>query len=434
VKRWIVILLVVAAVVLLVSPGIVGHLAEKNLQQNIDWAETEAPQLRVTTESFDRGWFASEGRHRISLRGTSIISPRNESASIVIETRVDHGLVAISSMSRDGGSLEPGLAQAVSTFHLDTGDGELVELPGKAFSRVSLSGITNVQYLLEQGSHEADGLVAEWSGADISLTIDSGGHSLAIDGIVQSLTVQSDNDTASIGGIEIRGTERQTDYGLSVGAVDLTAGPVHFGSADGVTGGFSEMRVVGETRLEGEQVNMDFTMSVGGVTAPAIGELGMDIAVSANGLDAESLGRISTALNASKSSNDPGRAMAQLYPLIKNDLQSLLSAGATVNIERFNLSLPQGDITSKLSVSVDESDAGAAFSWPALALLMTASADISMPEILVDMMLMMNPQADAIRQMGLLRKNGAAYEVQAEFAQGLLTVNGAPFPIPLYGF
>jgi hypothetical protein len=36
--------------------------------------------------------------------------------------------------------------------------------------------------------------------------------------------------------------------------------------------------------------------------------------------------------------------------------------------------------------------------------------------------------------MGLLRKDGDAYEMQAEFAQGLLTVNGAPFPIPVQGF
>jgi hypothetical protein len=33
--------------------------------------------------------------------------------------------------------------------------------------------------------------------------------------------------------------------------------------------------------------------------------------------------------------------------------------------------------------------------------------------------------------MGFLRKNGDVYEMRAEYAKGLLTVNGAPMPIPL---
>ncbi len=43
----------------------------------------------------------------------------------------------------------------------------------------------------------------------------------------------------------------------------------------------------------------------------------------------------------------------------------------------------------------------------------------------------MNPQAGALVGMGFLRKNGDVYEMRAEYAQGLLTVNGAPMPIPL---
>ena len=33
--------------------------------------------------------------------------------------------------------------------------------------------------------------------------------------------------------------------------------------------------------------------------------------------------------------------------------------------------------------------------------------------------------------MGFLKKNGDDYEMAAEYRKGLLTVNGAPMPIPI---
>ena len=43
----------------------------------------------------------------------------------------------------------------------------------------------------------------------------------------------------------------------------------------------------------------------------------------------------------------------------------------------------------------------------------------------------MNPDAGAIIGMGYLRRNGDVYEMHAEYAKGLLTINGAPMPIPM---
>jgi uncharacterized protein YdgA (DUF945 family) len=42
----------------------------------------------------------------------------------------------------------------------------------------------------------------------------------------------------------------------------------------------------------------------------------------------------------------------------------------------------------------------------------------------------MNPQAHAAIAMGFLRRKGDAYEMAASFENGLLTVNGAPMPLP----
>ena len=63
----------------------------------------------------------------------------------------------------------------------------------------------------------------------------------------------------------------------------------------------------------------------------------------------------------------------------------------------------------------------------------TASADISVQEALVRMGLEMNPEAAGLIDLGFLKLDGDVYRMQAEFAGGLLTVNGAPLPMPFPG-
>ena len=57
-KKSVVFLLLAIAVVVLVSPRIVGRLAEQSMDQNLDWAATETQEISVTSLGFDRGWFS----------------------------------------------------------------------------------------------------------------------------------------------------------------------------------------------------------------------------------------------------------------------------------------------------------------------------------------------------------------------------------------
>ena len=67
-KKGFVALLLVLAIIVLISPGIIGRLAEKSIEKNIDWAATESQEVVVTSQGFDRGWFSSEGQHRFEIR------------------------------------------------------------------------------------------------------------------------------------------------------------------------------------------------------------------------------------------------------------------------------------------------------------------------------------------------------------------------------
>ena len=162
-KKGFVALLIALAVIVLVSPGIVGHFAERSMEENLDWAATENREVVVTSQGFERGWFSSAGQHRIELKDGELRSELlsltgstddDDVPVLIIDTRLDHGIVPLASMSRDHGSLIPGLGNAVSTLHLEYADGASGDLPGKIYSNIGLTGNLRSNLVLEAGTFE----------------------------------------------------------------------------------------------------------------------------------------------------------------------------------------------------------------------------------------------------------------------------------------
>ena len=54
-KKGFVALLIALALIVLVSPGIVGHFAERSMEENLDWAATENREVVVTSTRGIRG-------------------------------------------------------------------------------------------------------------------------------------------------------------------------------------------------------------------------------------------------------------------------------------------------------------------------------------------------------------------------------------------
>jgi uncharacterized protein YdgA (DUF945 family) len=441
-KRWVVVLLVLLAVVILVSPGIVGHLAEQNLKNSISWAESESDDLLVTEEKFDRGWFTAEGRHRIELKHgdfrSSIIKLTGGAAGdevpvLIVDTRIDHGLVPITSLSRESGSLMPGLASTVSTLQLDPGDGELIAIPGTLYSQVRLTGATVSRYLLEPGSLDQDGFQVDWEGADVSMTMDSSRRSLRYDGTINPLSARTADASFRLGLTTFDGDSHYTDYEFMVGAIAFSIESMSLRRADGEEVTTGSVVIDASNDLVDDRVNGKTTVTIADFSIPGVGEVDAAMDVSANGLDARSLQAIITEFEKAQKTDDPDAAMAALYPQIEEDLQTLLSAGAELRIDRFDVTLPQGEVTTRLSFKLPETDAAADFSWAALILALTASADLRIPVALMELAQAANPESATLIAMGILKKDGESYIVNAQYEKGLLTVNGAPMPIPLPG-
>jgi len=432
VNKWLVAALVVLALLVLIAPGIVGRLAEQNIEENIDWAESDSPGVNIRTESFERGWFTSVGRHRVVLEGGQFAefsgeyrdaTGHPELPSLLINTEMAHGPLP-------GGSLSPGLANTVSTFQVDPGNGELIELPGTLTSKVGLAGDSDSTLLLEAGSFEHEGATIEWQGVDMNIVSNPGPGMVSVDGEIKPWTITDGDSSVNISAITITADQVRSDYGFSVGTVNVEMGKIEV-IENGAPFSIDGMSISGETSINGDRVNAQSTIAMNTMTLPVVGDVSLDIDFNLEGADATAAAAIGAALQNAQSSADPEAALANLYPEIEDDLGVLLGKGFSMNLDKLNISLPQGTVSSALEITLPENDAAGPVDWGSVLLQMSGKLDVRIPGAIYQMAAMLSPEAGQMIAMGILVEDGEDYVLSAEYAQGLFNVNGAPMPIPL---
>lgn len=437
-KKSIVILLVVLALAIIVSPGILGRLAEKSVDDNLNWAAAESGDLVVSSDSFDRGWFSSDGQHRVEIREGNLkamLLGLGEPADdidlpvLVINTHLDHGLFPVSSMAREKGSLMPGLGSAVSTLSVEFDNGDNVDIPGKIYSKIGLTGELQSSYVLEAGSREKNGATAAWGETQVDITTNPSTGNVVFEGKVGTLSIADGADLFAVDALTFSGRQAPTKFGFTVGDIKLELDTMSISSNGVQAGGLKRMSVDGNTHLSGDRLSARTFLEMQSQAIPQLGEFTVVADIKLDGADAGAIGALQKSLEAQGANPDPG----QMFATVEDDLKRLLASGFELRFDQFDITLPMGTVMSKINFKVAEEDA-ATFEWTTLLLATEASADISVPEALVEMALQMNPQAGAAVGMGFLQKNGDVYEMKADYKKGLLTINGAPMPIPMGAF
>lgn len=440
-KRWIVVVLIVLAVILLISPGIVGRLAEKSIENNISWAEIENPGVDVTTMSFARGWFTSVGQHRLILQSgafrdaSELYADEGGNArppALLINTRIDHGLLPVTSLSRDSGSLLPGLANTISTFQIDTGRDELIDLPGVLSSKIGLTGSSESHFLLQPGELEFGNLSAEWQGADLTIFSNPSSGFLGIEGSTAPFSITEEGEALVVGDMNVSVEQLRSEFGFNVGFATLQTGAIEVKSMVSPVA-ISSVKFHAENEIHDKRMDARSTFTVTGVAVPTFGEMDLVADISMQGLDAASLGVISAAFREAQAAADPDVALQTLYPDIENEMQTLIAAGGNIRFDQLDLILQQGTLQTRMDFNFAALDEDATFAWPAVLLAMTATLNMKIPLELYDVAQMLNPEIGTLLAMGVLIRKGDAYVIDAEYAQGLLNVNGAPMPIPMPG-
>lgn len=435
-KKGVVALLVVLALVVIVSPGILGRLAEKSVDENLNWAAAESGDLVVSSEKFDRGWFSSEGQHRVEIKEGNLRSVLVELGStddqlpvLVINTRLDHGLIPVSSMARENGSLAPGLGSAVSTMRVEFGQGESFEVPGKIFSNVGLGGELRSSYKLESGSHEQNNTTASWGASNLDVTTNPSSGNVKFKGNINSLSFSDGSESLGVDALTFSGRQEPTKFGFAIGDMKMDLDGLSV-SANGVAaGGLKHISIDGRTDLDDGRVGGRTRFEIASQSLPRFGEVSVAGDIGLAGADAAVVGRLVQTIEAI----GPNPDEAQVFAAVEGDLKRLLASGLEMSFDQLDVTTDMGTVTTAMNIKVLENDAST-FEWTSLLLQTEASADISVPAALIDMATQMNPQAGAAVGMGFLLKNGDAYEMKAEYKKGLLTINGQPMPIPMGAF
>lgn len=431
-KKSVVALFVVLAVIVLVSPGIVGRLAERSMDESLDWAAAENDDIVVTSQGFDRGWFSSAGRHRIELRDGPLKALVLDLANaedvaglpvLVVDTKLDHGLVAVTSMSRERGSLTPGLGRAVSTLAVEFADGSVADLPGTIYSKVALSGVLTSNLVLPAGTASEDGNTVDWGDVDVVLTASPQDGTIAIEGSVASLrAAYASGEATRIETLTFVGRQQPGPFGFPLGEMRLTFGSL-LATTDGDTTTLGAATLDARLDAEGRHVTAGSTMRIDGIETD-FGSANLFVDGRVHALDGAALGALWRYARESAGGGVDERQRALQ--------QDLLSGGFTLDVNRFDLDMPQGPIRTELHAALGETDA-ASFSWAALLLALEARFELSMAEDLADLAMALDPQAGAAIALGYLRKEGDAYTMRAELSKGRLTINGAPMQLPLGG-
>jgi uncharacterized protein YdgA (DUF945 family) len=435
VKKRVVAVLVLLAAVVLISPVIVGRMAERTMDDNLNWAASESGEVKITSERFVRGWFSSEGQHRIELLDGDVLTAvqayagpmaADELPALIINTHLDHGLIPVSSVSRKGGSLLPGLGSAVSTLQLELPNGEVVDLPGTIYSKVTLGGDLRSNYVLPAGSYSIENATATWGDINVDVTTDPASGEVAFDGTIGALSLGDGADAVQLNGLTFDGKQKPTSYGFAVGDIKFVLDGLTVASNGAQAVGVRAMSVTANTAIDDGDLESDATMNMTLYDIPQFGEMSMNMDLSLSGMDVELLDRMQRTVESMGPTPDP----TAIFPRIEEDAKRLFASGFELNFDELNVTLPQGTISSKMLFSFDERDP-ATFAWTSLLLSSEASIDLSIPEALVEIVVQDNPQAAMAIAGGFLVKQGSAYEMNAELKKGLLTVNGAPIPIPM---
>jgi uncharacterized protein YdgA (DUF945 family) len=438
VKKSVIALILLAVLIIIVSPGIVGKLAENSVGENLNWAARESGELVVTSEAFDRGWFSSEGQHRVTLGDGQLRTVVESLAGdadvdqlpvLLINTHIDHGLIAFSSMGREEGSLAPGLGRAVSTLAVELGDGEVVNLPGTIYSKVGIAGHLDSHYILEAGSTETvDGKVT-WEPTRINVVSSPSSGDIDYDGEIGAMTFGDAQQLVAIDGVTFAGERQRTSYGFNVGSFDMNMGTMTVTAGGMPMSGMQGLTLKASSNLDGDVVAAAMRMEMSGQKIPNFGDVSVIADMNLSELDAAAMGVLTKRLKGLSSSQDPNRLLLEA----EAEFKQLFAAGFNVTVNQLDIGLPMGTVETKMSLNFPAADS-ADFVWTSLLLSTVAQIDLRVPEALVQLATSMNPQAGAIVGMGYLKKEGDVYVMDAEFKKGLLTVNGAPIPIPLGAF
>ena len=295
-----------------------------------------------------------------------------------------------------------------------------------------MNGASHSRLLLEPGSFDHETTTFEWQGADMTVDTNPSTGTISVDGEIKAWKVAASDMVADFSAISITADQHRSDFGFNVGSVEMNMGPISL-VEDGAELSIESLSLSAESSINDDRMDGHSVVVIDTVNIPTVGTIDIAMDMAMERVDAASIAVIGKAIQEAQSAPDPEAALANLYPDIQEETETLFHKGFSVRMDKFDVALAQGVVSTKFNLDVPESAADTDFSWSTVLLTMSASIDLRIPGTIFEMAAMMNDQAGSLVAMGVLVPDGEDFVMDAEYAQGLINVNGVPLPVPIPG-
>lgn len=432
-------------VALLAAPWLLGSFAEREIERRLDAGAQSQPGIAIVTEEYRRRWFSSDSRHRIVVTDPTVTEALRELAggeafadepAIVITTRIGHGPLPLGEDAR----LQPGLSRAVSTFSLETGaGGDPIPLPGRLVSSTALDGSLHAEFRMEPGSRELAGGGISWQAAELDADVSADGKRIHTRGRLGGfeLVAREDEDAGikrvRVGAVEGDSVQQYTANGLPVGPLALTVDAISV-SGDGAIVDVHDMRITSDGEVQGELLTGTTELRIARMEAGGAAPVALTLELAMQNVHEPSLAALSETVQTLEQGGFGGDA-AETFRRMEADIARLVAAGPVFDLRKLGIELPEGEVrlTSYLALAAG-GDPDAPLDAAELLGRLTGTAEVRVPAGVIEEVRRIDRDAAEQLEMliaaGMLRPDGDDYRLQAEYGNGLLTINGLPLPVP----
>ncbi len=425
-RRWLVIIIAIAVLVVLLSPGAVGRIAEATLSDNLGWIDSENDDVDIEVLAYERGWFSSTGRHRVVVADSPVATALAQAGggplAFVIDTQLDHGLIALAPLG--SGSLQPRLASAESTVTLDQGAAGMSEIPGTLYSHLGVFGDSTFRYAVQPGQQSTLGANIAWSGADLRVNASAAKQTLGVASHLNNITVDASAVRGSVASAAVEAKHDRSELAFGVGELDVRIDDLEIDAGDGASGRLADFRLSFASRIESDGLAGDASVDLEGGEIPTVGDLDLTTTLRFQGLDSSAVEGIVRSLRAA---NDARLAES----MVADHFMALAAGGGELDVTDLVVTVADGTLRATVSGDWPSVTNSGDMNWASFALKSSAEADVVVDSALYDAIVQRLPEAGTLLGLGLLIKQGDQYTMTAELSGGLLTINGAPMPLGL---
>jgi len=408
-------------------PGAVGFVAERQHDQFVRELNVHGNQL--AEENYERGWFSSRTRFRYRIEderlrelAATVTQEPEGTPELLVDSEIYHGPVPALSGGFDRAALA--WTDVDSSLSLRAPSGVEISLPGELQSRVEADGSTRFNYHAGAESRSiGNGLMLTWDDAEIDIALGRGKDSVSVNGNIGTIELTDTQVAMRVGPTVVKSTQERSKNELWAGDVLIRIGAV-------TTPELAANDLTLETRVRESSGQATYAIELKANNLQGAGFAGDNahVDIFAQRLDAAALGRL---IQLMSQYSDKGQIPSSQRDAL---LRQLIAAGPEINLRTFKIPMPDSDIEGDALISVSP---GTGFTLAELARGAEGKARFLMPKEMIRQILQNgSPEVrnaiDTMMRFQILKSDGQRYRIEAEYAGGLLTVNGFPVPVPVF--